>query len=238
MLTLRAPSWPRRKTSPSPSSAKENRSESDDPKSNLNLSAPPPAAEPEPVPNGRFGAKNRLRKRRSGSLSPMKADGTPRPASSEVTRRRAVFSDDRLDRFLARRLNDRAIFAARQAVFTCCDLLGLGAAAALDAGGDPAETATVLRPLVDLARREFGAEHEVTARLAADLTRALYLAGASADDLLEAEALRRESLTGGAAVLDASHEEYVRREELVAAAREVGWEPFSCEEIRAVTLER
>jgi hypothetical protein len=29
----------------------------------------------------------------------------------------------------------------------------------------------------------------------------------------------------------------VRREELVAAAREVGWEPFSCEEIRAVTLE-
>ena len=111
-------------------------------------------------------------------------------------------------------------------------------AAALDAGGDPAETATVLRPLVDLARREFGAEHEVTARLAADLTRALYIAGASADDLLEAEALRRESLTGGAAVLDASHEEYVRREELVAAAREVGWEPFSCEEIRAVTLER
>ncbi|CAH0370797.1 unnamed protein product, partial [Pelagomonas calceolata] len=104
------------------------------------------------------------------------------------------------------------------------------------------ETATVLRPLVDLARREFGAEHEVTARLAADLTRrpvrALYLAGASADDLLEAEALRRESLTGGVAVLDASHEEYVRREELVAAAREVGWEPFSCEEIRAVTLER
>ena len=56
--------------------------------------------------------------------------------------------------------------------------------------------------------------------------------------MLEAEALRRESLTGGAAVLDASHEEYVRREELVAAAREVGWEPFSCEEIRAVTLER
>ena len=92
--------------------------------------------------------------------------------------------------------------------------------------------------LVDLARREFGAEHEVTARLAADLTRALYLAGASADDLLEAEALRRESLTGSEAVLDASHEEYVRREELVAAAREVGWEPFSCEEIRAVTLER
>ena len=44
----------------------------------------------------------------------------------------------------------------------------------------------------------------MTARLAADLTRALY----------------------------------VRREELVAAAREVGWEPFSCEEIRAVTLER
>ncbi len=76
-----------------------------------------------------------------------------------------------MDRFLARRLNDRAIFAARQAVFTCCDLLGRGAAAALDAGGDPAETATVLRPLVDLARREFGAEHEVTARLAADLTR-------------------------------------------------------------------
>ena len=89
---------------------------------------------------------------------------------------------------------------------------------------------------LDLARREFGAEHEVTARLAADLTRALYLAGASADDLLEAEALRRESLTGSEAVLDASHEEYVRREELVAAAREVGWEPFSCEEIRAVTL--
>ena len=52
-----------------------------------------------------------------------------------------------------------------------CDLLGRGAAAALDAGGNPAETATVLRPLVDLARREFGAEHEVTARLAADLTR-------------------------------------------------------------------
>ena len=117
-------------------------------------------------------------------------------------------------------------------------MLGRGAAAALDAGGDPAETATVLRPLVDLARREFGAEHEVTARLAADLTRALYLAGASADDLLEAEALRRESLTGSEATLDASHEEYVRREELVAAAREVGWEPFSCEEIRAVTLER
>ena len=67
---------------------------------------------------------------------------------------------------------------------------------------------------------------------------ALRKTGASADDLLEAEALRRESLTGGAAVLDASHEEYVRREELVAAAREVGWEPFSCEEIRAVTLER
>ena len=89
---------------------------------------------------------------------------------------------------------------------------------------------------MDLARREFGAEHEVTARLAADLTRALYLAGASADDLLEAEALRRESLTGSEAALDASHEEYVRREELVAAAREVGWEPFSCEEIRAVTL--
>ena len=65
-----------------------------------------------------------------------------------------------------------------------------------------------------------------------------YLAGASADDLLEAEALRRESLTGSEAALDASHEEYVRREELVAAAREVGWEPFSCEEIRAVTLER
>ena len=60
----------------------------------------------------------------------------------------------------------------------------------------------------------------------------------SADDLLEAEALRRESLTGSEATLDASHEEYVRREELVAAAREVGWEPFSCEEIRAVTLER
>ena len=78
---------------------------------------------------------------------------------------------------------------------------------------------------------------EVTARLAADLTRALYLAGASADDLLEAEALRRESLTGSEAALDASHEEYVRREELVAAAREVGWEPFSCEEIRAVTLD-
>ena len=56
--------------------------------------------------------------------------------------------------------------------------------------------------------------------------------------MLKAEALRRESLTGSEAVLDASHEEYVRREELVAAAREVGWEPFSCEEIRAVTLER
>ena len=70
------------------------------------------------------------------------------------------------------------------------------------------------------------------------LSLALYLAGASADDLLEAEALRRESLTGSEAALDASHEEYVRREELVAAAREVGWEPFSCEEIRAVTLER
>ena len=156
----------------------------------------------------------------------------------QVTRRRAVFSDDKLDRFLARRLNDRAIFAARQAVFTCCDLLGRGAAASLDAGGSASEAASVLRPLVDLARREFGAEHEVTARLAADLTRALYLAGASADDLLEAEALRRESLTGSEAALDASHEEYVRREELVAAAREVGWEPFSCEEIRAVTLER
>ena len=163
----------------------------------------------------------------------------------QVTRRRAVFSDDTLDRFLARRLNDRAIFAARQAVFTCCDLLGRGAAASLDAGrsaseaasvGSASEAASVLRPLVDLARREFGAEHEVTARLAADLTRALYLAGASADDLLEAEALRRESLTGSEAALDASHEEYVRREELVAAAREVGWEPFSCEEIRAVTL--
>ena len=48
----------------------------------------------------------------------------------QVTRRRAVFSDDKLDRFLARRLNDRAIFAARQAVFTCCDLLGRGAATA------------------------------------------------------------------------------------------------------------
>ena len=45
-------------------------------------------------------------------------------------------------------------------------------------------------------------------------------------------------MTGSEAALDASHEEYVRREELVAAAREVGWEPFSCEEIRAVTLER
>ena len=100
----------------------------------------------------------------------------------QVTRRRAVFSDDRLDRFLARRLNDRAIFAARQAVFTCCDLLGRGAAAALDAGGDPAETATVLRPLVDLARREFGAEHEVTARLAADLTRCLLYTSPSPRD--------------------------------------------------------
>ena len=136
MLTLRAPSWPRRKTSPS--AAKENRSESDDPKSNSAPAvSPPPPVEPEPVPNGRFGANRRLRKRRSGSLSPMKADGTARPASSED---------------------------------------------------------------------------------------------------LEAEALRRESLTGSEAVLDASHEEYVRREELVAAAREVGWEPFSCEEIRAVTL--
>ena len=122
MLTMRAPSWPRRKTS-SPSAAKENRSEGSDDKNKKLLSPPAPAEEPEPVPNGRFGANRRMRKRRSGSLSPMKADGTPRPASS-------------------------------------------------------------------------------------------------------------------GAVLDASHEEYVRREELVAAAREVGWEPFSCEEIRAVTLER
>ncbi len=83
MLTLRAPSWPRRKTSPSPSSAKENRSESDDPKSNSAPAvSPPPPVEPEPVPNGRFGANRRLRKRRSGSLSPMKADGTPRPLVS------------------------------------------------------------------------------------------------------------------------------------------------------------
>ena len=125
MLTLRAPSWPRRKTS---SPSKENRRTEDGPNEKLPpppaVSSPPPAADaPEPIPNGRFGANRRLRKRRSGSLSPMKADGTPRPASS-------------------------------------------------------------------------------------------------------------------GAVLDASHEEYVRREELVAAAREVGWEPFSCEEIRAVTLER
>jgi len=217
MLTLRAPSWPRR-TSSAP--AKENRSEGS-----------------EDAPEG--AGVRRLRTCRVLALA---ANGRLLEAlpvfreALQVTRRRAVFSDDKLDRFLARRLNDRAIFAARQAVFTCCDLLGRGAAAALDAGGDPSETATVLRPLVDLARREFGAEHEVTARLAADLTRALYLAGASADDLLEAEALRRESLTGSEAALDASHEEYVRREELVAAAREVGWEPFSCEEIRAVTL--
>ena len=38
--------------------------------------------------------------------------------------------------------------------------------------------------------------------------------------MLKAEALRRESLTGSEAVLDASHEEYVRREELVAAIRQ------------------
>ena len=73
MLTLRAPSWPRRKM---PAAAKENRSESDDPKSQL---SPPAADAPEPVPNGRFGANRRIRKRRSGSLSPMKADGTARP---------------------------------------------------------------------------------------------------------------------------------------------------------------
>ena len=88
MLTLRAPTWPRRKTSPS--AAKENLSEGSDDK-NKKLSSPPavpppaPAAEPEPepIPNGRFGANRRIRKRRSGSLSPMKADGTQRPASSE-----------------------------------------------------------------------------------------------------------------------------------------------------------
>ena len=121
MLTLRTPSWPRRKTS---SPSKENRRTEDGPnQKQLSPPAVSPPAEPEPIPNGRFGANRRIRKRRSGSLSPMKADGTPRPASS-------------------------------------------------------------------------------------------------------------------GAVLDASHEEYVRREELVAAAREVGWEPFSCEEIRAVTLER
>lgn len=44
-------------------------------------------------------------------------------------------------------------------------------------------------------------------------------------------------MTGGEAALDASHEEYRRREVLVAAAREVGWEPFSCEEVRAVALD-
>ena len=105
-------------------------------------------------------------------------------------------------------------------------------AAALDAGGDPAETATVLRPTAPRVRRRArgdgaagGGPH------AGALPR-----GRVGRRPLEAEALRRESLTGGAAVLDASHEEYVRREELVAAAREVGWEPFSCEEIRAVTL--
>ena len=81
MLTLRAPSWPRRKTVAD--AAKENRSESGHPKSNLLSPPPPPAAEPEPIPNGRFGANRRIRKRRSGSLSPMKADGTPRPANSE-----------------------------------------------------------------------------------------------------------------------------------------------------------
>ena len=71
----------------------------------------------------------------------------------QVTRRRAVFSDDKLDRFLARRLNDRAIFAARQAVFTCCDLLGRGAAASLDAGGSAAEAASrvTMAPIVWLA---------------------------------------------------------------------------------------
>ena len=63
------------------------------------------------------------------------------------------------------------------------------------------------------------------------------MTGASAASLLEAEALRRESLTGGEAALDAPHEEYRRREVLVAAAREVGWEPFSCEEVRAVALD-
>ena len=75
MLTLRAPSWPRRKTS-SPSASKENRAEGSDDKKSKKPSAAvsPPAV--EPVPNGRFGANRRMRKRRSGSLSPMKADGT------------------------------------------------------------------------------------------------------------------------------------------------------------------
>ena len=208
-----------------PAAAKENRSESDDPKSQLSppASPPPAAAEPEPVPNGRFGANRRLRKRRSGSLSPMKADGTPRPASQEDLTRPASSPE------------------LANAPAPAAETTPARPPSKFDSGNfsfhkSPEPEAPPPPP--SLARREFGAEHEVTARLAADLTRALYLAGASADDLLEAEALRRESLTGSEAVLDASHEEYVRREELVAAAREVGWEPFSCEEIRAVTLER
>ena len=91
----------------------------------------------------------------------------------QVTRRRAVFSDDTLDRFLARRLNDRAIFAARQAVFTCCDLLGRGAAASLDAGGSASEAASVgsaseaasvLRPLVDLVSVQMSLQDAVATR--------------------------------------------------------------------------
>ena len=91
MLTLRAPTWPRRKTSPS--AAKENRSEGSDDKNKKLLSPPAPAEEPEPVPNGRFGANRRIRKRRSGSLSPMKADGTPRPSSQEDLTRPASAPD-------------------------------------------------------------------------------------------------------------------------------------------------
>ena len=171
MLTLRAPSWPRRKTSPA---AKENRSESDDPKSKtqgkkLSPQSPAPAAAPEPVPNGRFGANRRLRKRRSGSLSPMKADGTPRPSSQDLTRPASA-----------------------------PDLASPAPA--------PAAETTPTRPPSKFDSGNFSFHKSP-----------------------EPEAPPPSP---------PPPQEYVRREELVAAAREVGWEPFSCEEIRAVTLER
>ena len=165
MLTLRAPSWPRRKTS-SALAAKENRSEGSDDKNKM-LSPP---AEPEPVPNGRFGANRRLRKRRSGSLSPMKADGTPRPSSQEDLTRPASAPD-----------------------------LASPAPA-------PAAETTPTRPPSKFDSGNFSFHKSP-----------------------EPEAPPPSP---------PPPQEYVRREELVAAAREVGWEPFSCEEIRAVTLER
>ena len=165
MLTMpRARSWNRGKTSPSSKdrseSAAETHIKNDSPFAETAADSPAhdetaaAEAEKQIVPDGRFGAKGRRQ------ALPVFRE------SLQITRRRAAFSEIKLDQFLAARLNDRAIFSARQAVFTCCDLLGRGAAAALDAGGDASTSAQVLRPLVDLARREFGAEHEVTARAA------------------------------------------------------------------------